>query len=56
MAKVGRPKKEDAKKKVLSVRLSPDTYKRLTAYALLHNKTLTEVALKGLEEYLSRQE
>ena len=53
MARTGRPKKETKRNKVLSVRLSPETWERLQAYALKHNQTMTEIALRGLEKELS---
>ncbi len=56
MTKMGRPKTDNVKKKVLSVRLSDDLYERLLKYAEEHNMTLTEVALLSLERTLSEQE
>lgn len=53
MARTGRPKSENAKKKVLSIRVNADTYKRLCAYAEAMNMTITDVVLKGLDKILS---
>lgn len=54
MAKMGRPKKEDAKRVSLTIRMTNDTHRRLTEYAAKHNMSMTEVALQSLEEYLSK--
>ncbi|SCW45383.1 hypothetical protein SAMN02910456_01191 [Ruminococcaceae bacterium YRB3002] len=54
MGKVGRPSKEDAKRKVLSVRLSPETYKKLQDYASANNKSMSDAVLSGLEEFLEK--
>lgn len=53
MARTGRPKSENAKKKVLSIRVDADTYKRLCAYAKANKMTITDVVLKGLDKTLS---
>ncbi len=55
MTKMGRPKSDNAKKKVLSIRLSDETYEKLLKYAEENQMTLTEVALEGLEKTLSGQ-
>ncbi len=55
MAKMGRPKVEQPKKHFLSVRLTDELYARLLEYTLHNNKTMTEVALEGLEKVLSRK-
>ncbi len=55
MTRMGRPKNDNAKRKTLTIRLSEETYQKLISYAEAHKKTLTEVALQGLEEYLSKQ-
>ena len=51
MAKTGRPKSENVKKKVLS-----SMYKRICDYAGKHKMTVTEVVLQGLERILNRPE
>lgn len=53
MARTGRPKKDEIKKKVLSVRLSDDLYARLLNYTNKNNESMTEVAIRGLEKVLS---
>ena len=55
LTRMGRPKNDNAKRKSITVRLTDDTYQKLTAYAVTHKMTLTEVALQSLEEYLSKQ-
>lgn len=56
MAKTGRPKSENVKKKVLSIRVEDSMYKRICDYAGKHKMTVTEVALQGLERILNRPE
>ena len=55
MTKMGRPKEDNAKRKSITVRLSEKTYDELTRYAAEHKMTKTEVALRSLEEYLSKR-
>lgn len=52
--KMGRPKEDNAKRKSITIRLSEDTHRELTEYAVEHKMTMTEVALRSLEEYLSK--
>ena len=54
--KIGRPKEDNAKRKSITIRLSEETHKKLTEYAAEHEMTMTEVALRSLEEYLSKPE
>ena len=56
MAKIGRPKSENVKKKVLSIRVEDSMYKRICDYAGKHKITVTEVVLQGLEKILNRPE
>ncbi|OUP67218.1 hypothetical protein B5F13_00335 [Drancourtella sp. An177] len=56
MAKMGRPKSENTKKKVLSIRVSDQLYSQLLAYAEKHNMTTTDVVLRGVETFISKQE
>ena len=56
MAKMGRPKSENTKKKVLSIRVSDQLYSQLLAYAEKHNMTTTDVVLRGVETFISEQE
>ena len=50
MAKIGRPKSENVKKKVLSIRVEDSMYKCICDYANKHKMTVTEVVLQGLED------
>lgn len=56
MAKMGRPKLPNAKKKVLSIRVSDQLYAQLLAYAEKHKMTTTDVVLRGMETFISRQD
>ena len=53
MARTGRPKSENVKKKVLSIRVEDSMYKRICDYAGKHKMTVTEVVLQGLERILN---
>ena len=53
MAKIGRPKSENAKKKTLSIRVEDALYERIRNYAEQHQLTVTEVVLQGLDKVLS---
>ena len=56
MAKMGRPKSENAKKKTLSIRVEDALYERICNYANYaeqHQLTVTEVVLQGLDKVLS---
>ena len=54
MAKMCRPKDENAKRNLLTLRLSKETYQKIVEYATEHNMTKTEVAQRSLEEFFSR--
>ena len=56
MTKMGRPKSENTKKKVLSIRVSDQLYSQLLAYAEKQNMTTTEVVWRGIETLIFRQE
>lgn len=53
MAKVGRPKADITKEKVVSVRMKPEDYNRLKEYADSSEMTVTEVLRKGISIVLS---
>lgn len=55
MTRMGRPRKDNAKRKSITVRMSDETHNKLTEYAAKHKMSMTEVALRSLEEFLSRQ-
>ena len=56
MTKMGRPKSDQSKKKVLSVRVADSLYQRVCAYAEQKKLTVTEIVLEGLEKLLSEPE
>ena len=55
MKKMGRPKSDNAKKKVLSIRVPDQLYSQMLAYAEQHEMTTTDIVLKGVEILLSEQ-
>lgn len=56
MTKMGRPKAENSKKKMISIRVDDSLYARICAYAEKHQQTVTEVVLQGLDKQLSKPE
>ena len=54
MAKMGRPKSENAKKNYVNIRVEDDP--RIRSYAAQHQMTITEVVLLGLSKVLSDPE
>ena len=54
MKKMGRPKSDNAKKKV-SIRVPDQLYSQMLAYAEQHKMTTTDIVLKGVEILLSEQ-
>lgn len=56
MAKMGRPVTGNAKKQRLTIRLSDELYNKLVKYAADHDVTMTDIALKCIEEFISKQE
>lgn len=55
MKKMGRPKSDNAKKKVLSIRVPDQLYSQMLAYAEQHKMTTTDIVIKGVEILLSEQ-
>ncbi len=55
MPRTGRPRKENAKRTSITVRLPDSLHKVLNEYAAKHNMSMTEVALQSLEEFLSKK-
>ena len=53
MAKMGRPKLENAKRKAVTIRVEDALYERICTYAEQHQLTVTEVVLQGLDKVLS---
>jgi len=54
MTRMGRPRKENAKRTSITIRLPETLHKMLHEYATKHNLSMTEVALQSLEEFLSK--
>ena len=55
MAKVGRPKADVTKEKVVSVRMKPEDYDKLKEYADSSKMTITEVVQKGVSIILDKE-
>ncbi len=55
MMRMGRPRKDNAKRASITIRMSDETHKKLNEYAIKHDMSMTEVALRSLEEYLSKK-
>lgn len=55
VAKTGRPITGNAKNKKVTIRLSDELHEKLVAYAAEHNQTMTDVALKALEEKITEK-
>lgn len=55
MAKVGRPKADITKEKVVSVRMKPEDYARLKEYADSSEMTVTDVVRKGVSVILEKE-
>lgn len=53
---MGRPKSENSKKRILSIRTDDSLFEKICDYARKHNMTVTEVVLAGLEKILSESE
>ena len=56
VAKMGRPKSDNAKKKSVNVRVEDALYERIRSYAAQHQMSMTEVVLLGLNMILSDPE
>ncbi len=55
MAKMGRPKADVPKQKIVSVRMMPKEYERLKNYAELHEMTITQVVQQGISILLEME-
>lgn len=49
MSKMGRPKKEVIKDKLVAIRLEPAEYDRLVKYSQKHCLTMTEIIKRGID-------
>ena len=52
MAKMGRPKVEDPRKRSIGVRLTNGEYKTIKEYAASRNLTITETVLLGIRNLI----
>ena len=48
-----RPKVEEVKDKVITMRVTPAEYQKIKEYAQTHNLTITQVLQKGVEKLFS---
>lgn len=53
MAKMGRPKVDEAKEKIITMRVTLAEYKKIKDYAESHNQTITQVVQKGVKILMS---
>lgn len=53
--KMGRPKADNAKTKSVTIRLPDVTHKELSKYAAEHKMTMTEVIIRSLDDFLSKE-
>jgi len=54
MAKMGRPKSDNAKTKIMCIRVEDARYQKICEYAAKHQMTVTDVVMQGLELLLSK--
>lgn len=55
MAKMGRPKIDTPKLKMVGVRLTDKEHEKLKKYAARHNQTITETLLAGIESLYEKE-
>lgn len=53
MAKMGRPKSDVVKDKILTMRVTPKEYELIKQYALSHNLTITQLLQQGVRQIMS---
>ena len=54
MLKMGRPKSDNNKDKIVAVRLTEEEHQRLTMYAKKHSLKISDVLKNGLYEVLNK--
>lgn len=54
MSKIGRPKAEIKKEKVVSIRMKLEDYVRIKRYAESSNKTITQVIQEGVMKFIDK--
>ena len=55
MAKAGRPKQEIKKEQIVTFRLTEEDYRRLKAYAVSHDRTVTQVLQKSVSDLIENE-
>ena len=55
MAKMGRPKIDTPKLKMVGVRLTDEEHDKLKNYAANHNQTITQTLLEGIENLYEKE-
>lgn len=53
MARLGRPKMEVVKDKIITMRVTPAEHEKIKEYAQSHSLTITQVVQKGVEKIIS---
>lgn len=56
MAKMGRPKVDNPKKKSIGIRMSDEEREKLLRYASEHNKTITEIVQEAVNRLYEADE
>lgn len=56
MAKMGRPKSQNTKKKVLSIRVPDELYSTMLEYAEKNKLSITEVVLRGVNALIMKDQ
>ena len=56
MSKMGRPKSDIIKDKIVTVRMSDEEYHKLRDYSEKHQQTITETIKKGVEILYTTQD
>ena len=54
MSKLGRPKSDKVKEKIITLRVEPETYEKLVQYAEFYGKTASEVIREQITRVLRR--
>lgn len=55
MAKAGRPKQEITKGQIVTFRLTEEDYRRLKAYAVSRNRTVTQVLQESVSDLIENE-
>lgn len=55
MAKIGRPKEVNPRDKVIGVRLTEEEHSKLLEYTEVHNQTITQTVVEGLNSLYEKK-